>query len=200
MCRLIFQTGRPLTETDLIHSLQKGEEPAFRNLVLLYQHRVYNTVLGFLQEPADAEDMTQEVFIRIFQKIGTFKGEAALATWIYRIAVTTALDALRKARRQKRGGFLAAFRGRDEPTEPPDFFHPGVAAEQKEDSVLLFKAIRRLPENQQAAFLLQKLEGLSQPEIATVLKTTVSAVESLLVRAKAGLRNQLKDIHSMNQR
>jgi RNA polymerase sigma factor (sigma-70 family) len=186
-----------LTETDLIHSLQKGEEPAFRSLVLLYQHRVYNTVLGFLQEPADAEDLTQEVFIRVYQKIGSFKSECALGTWIYRIAVTTALDAVRKAKRQKRSRFVTAFRGRDEPPEPPDFFHPGVAAERKEDSALLFKAIRSLPDNQQAAFLLQKLEGLSQPEIAAVLKTTV---ESLLVRAKAGLRKQLAHIYSTQSR
>ena len=183
-----------MTETDLIDRLQKGEEPAFRSLVLEHQHRVYNTVLGFLQDPADAEDVTQEVFIKVYQHIKGFKGEASLSTWIYRIAVTASLEAVRKRQRKKRGGFLVKLFGSDDhPVELPDFYHPGVVAEQKEDSALLFKAIRQLPENQQAAFLLQKLEGLSQPEIAAVLQTSLSAVESLLHRAKSGLRKILSE-------
>ena len=68
-------------------------------------------------------------------------------------------------------------------------------AEQKENAAVLFKALRQLPEQQQSAFVLQKIEGLSQEEIATVLKTTVSAVESLLQRAKANLRKLLEDYY-----
>ena len=186
-----------MTETELIHRLQSGDEPAFRSLVQEHQHRVYNTVLGFLQDPSDAEEATQDVFIKVHQHVGTFKGESSLTTWIYRIAVTTSLDALRKRKRKGQARFLVSLFGRENETAVlPDFYHPGVAAEQKEDSAFLFRAIRTLPDNQQAAFLLQKLEGLSQPEIAEVLKTSVSAVESLLHRAKAGLRKTLHEKYS----
>ncbi|RYY88222.1 MAG: RNA polymerase sigma factor [Chitinophagaceae bacterium] len=182
-----------MTETDLIDGLRKREEPAFRQLVEQYQDRIYNTVLGLVQRAEDAEDLAQEVFIRVWQGIESFKGEAQLGTWLYRIAVTQSLDFLRKQQRQKRGGGLLSLfsRHEDEP-EAPDFHHPGVAAEQKESSALLLKAIRALPENQQAAFVLQKLEGLRQDEIAAILNTSVSSVESLLHRAKQNLRKGLE--------
>jgi RNA polymerase sigma factor (sigma-70 family) len=149
-------------------------------------------VLGLVHRAEDAEDLAQEVFIKVWQSVGGFKREAQLGTWIYRIAVTQALDFLRMQQRQKRGGLLVSLFSRFEnDPETPDFHHPGVAAEQKENSALLFRAIRALPENQQAAFVLQKLEGLSQDEIAAVLETTVSSVESLLHRAKQNLRKTL---------
>ncbi|WP_243697411.1 RNA polymerase sigma factor [Flaviaesturariibacter aridisoli] len=181
-----------MTESDLIEGLQRLEEPAFRALVAQYGDRIYNTVLGLVQRAEDAEDLAQEVFVRVWQSVGSFKREAGLGTWIYRIAVTAALDFRRKQQRHKRGGFLVSLFSRHE-TEPeaPDFHHPGVAAEQKERSALLFRAIRALPEKQGAAFVLQKLEGLRQDEIAAVLDTTVSSVESLLHRAKQNLRKEL---------
>lgn len=181
-----------MTETDLIEGLQRREERAFRTLVEQYQDRIYNTVLGLVQCAEDAEDLAQEVFIKVWQSIGSFKREAQLGTWLYRIAVTQALDFKRKQQRQKRGGLLVSLFSRHE-TDPeaPDFHHPGVAAEKKEASALLFRAIQALPENQQAAFVLQKLEGLSQDQIAAVLDTSVSSVESLLHRAKQNLRKEL---------
>ncbi|RYZ22249.1 MAG: RNA polymerase sigma factor [Chitinophagaceae bacterium] len=184
-----------MTESNLIERLRQREEAAFRELVGLYQDRIYNTVLGLVQQPEDAEDLAQEVFIRVWNGIAGFKGEAALGTWIYRIAVTQALDFLRSRQRKKRGGLLAGLFGRGaEQPGAADFFHPGVAAERREDSALLFKAIRALPEQQQAAFVLQKLEGLRQDEIAAVLNTTVSSVESLLHRAKQNLRKELENV------
>ena len=190
--RLTIKQTR-LSETELIKNLQAGSESSFRELVVSYQDRVYNTVLGFVQQTEEAEDLTQEVFIKIYQSIKTFRQDASLGTWIYRIAVTKSLDHLRQQKRKKRGGtWLSIFGGSEEP-EAPDFIHPGVVAEQKENSVMLFKAINNLPDNQKAAFLLQKLEGLGQDEIAAVLKTSVSSVESLLHRAKQNLRKILND-------
>ncbi|GAA4338727.1 RNA polymerase sigma factor [Flaviaesturariibacter amylovorans] len=182
-----------LTDPLLIRRLRAREEAAFRELVALYQDRIYNTVLGLVQRAEDAEDLTQEVFIKVWQGIGSFNEAAQLFTWIYRIAVTAALDHLRQQGRQKRGGFLVSLFSRHaEDPDAPDFHHPGVAAEQREHSALLFRAIRALPEQQRAAFVLQKLEGLGQAEIAAVLGTTVSAVESLLHRAKQNLRKQIE--------
>jgi RNA polymerase sigma-70 factor (ECF subfamily) len=76
--------------------------------------------------------------------------------------------------------------------DPPDFNHPGIALEKKEDAKMLAKAIRRLPENQRIAFTLNKLEDLSYQEVSDIMKTTVSAVESLLHRAKQNLRKELE--------
>ncbi len=185
-----------MQETDLIQGLQTGHERAFEQLVMLHKNRLYNTVLGFLQNEAEAEDAVQEVFIKAFQNIKNFKGEAAISTWLYRIAVTHSLDVLRKKKRQKRGGFLTSlFSKKQEEWNVPDFHHPGIAAEKKEASAILFKAINQLPEAQQTAFILQKIESLGQTEIAEVMKISVGAVESLLQRAKAALRKLLEDYY-----
>jgi RNA polymerase sigma-70 factor (ECF subfamily) len=186
-----------LNEPELIKRLQDRREDAFEELVHAYKDRIYNTALGFLQHEQDAEEITQEVFIKIFEHIKRFKQEATLSTWIYRITVTQSLDALRKKKRKKRGGLLLSLFGKEDQDkwQPPDFYHPGIAAEQKENAALLFKAISALPEQQQAAFLLQKTEGLSQQQIAAILKTTESSVESLLHRAKANLKKSLQDYY-----
>lgn len=193
MYRLTNKPAHRLQEKELIESLKNGQAAAFGVLVREQGSRVYNTILGFVQQPEDAEELTQDVFVRIFQHIAGFREEAGLRTWIYRIAVTTALDFLRRQKRRKRSGMLLSLFGEEAVQEVPEFHHPGVAAEQKEDAALLFRAVRGLPEQQQAAFLLQKLEGLSLAEIAAALDTTPGAVESLLHRAKAGLRKTLEN-------
>jgi RNA polymerase sigma factor (sigma-70 family) len=183
-----------LTEFQLIQALQEGEEPAFKQLVTNYQEKVYNTVLGFVQHNEDAEDIAQDVFIKIFENIRQFKGDAALGTWIYRIAVTQSLDFLRRKKRRK-VFLLFGFSPRESQT-PAEFSHPGVAAENKEKAAVLFRAINTLPGHQKTAFLLQKLEGLSQMEIAGILEISSSAVESLLSRAKVNLRKQLTEYYT----
>lgn len=185
-----------MQEAELIQHLQNGNEAAFQKLVVLYGDRLYNTALGFLQNETEAEDAVQEVFVKAYQNIKNFKGDASLNTWLYRIAVTHSLDVLRKKKRQKSGGLLQGLFGRKEETfDAADFHHPGIAAEKKETAAVLFKAIRQLPENQQTAFVLQKMEALSQTEIAAVMKTSVGAVESLLQRAKATLRKLLEEYY-----
>jgi RNA polymerase sigma factor (sigma-70 family) len=183
-----------LNEPELIKGLKEGGKEAFEILVRTYKDKIYNTCLGFTHNEHDAEEITQEVFIMVFENIKSFKMEAALGTWMYRIAVTQSLDFVRKKNRKKRGGLLVSlFSKHEDLWQQPDFHHPGVAAEQKENASILFKAIKQLPEQQQAAFVLQKIEGLSQSQIAGVLKTTVPAVESLLTRAKANLKKLLDD-------
>ena len=151
---------------------------------------MYNTVLSIVLQAEDAEDLAQDVFIQVYRSIHTFAGNAALSTWIYRIAVNRSLDHLRSKKRQKRFGSVSGFFGRDdEPSDMAiDFQHPGVTAEQKENAAILFSAVKKLPENQQAAFVLNKAEGLSYNEIAGILGISESAVDSLLQRAKQNLR------------
>lgn len=159
---------------------------------------VYNTALGILQNTADAEDVAQEVFMQVFESIGTFKGDAQISTWLYRITVTKCLDHLRKKSRKKRWAKVYSLFGQQNELiiDPPDFHHPGVALANKERADMLFKAIARLPDSQKAAFVLHKLEGLSSKEIAGILDASVSAVEGLLHRAKQNLKQQLEDYYS----
>ncbi|HEX4877630.1 MAG TPA: RNA polymerase sigma factor [Chitinophagaceae bacterium] len=183
-----------MTEQDLIERLKKGEEAAFKELVETHKDRVYNTALGIVQNAQDAEDVAQEVFIQVFRSIHSFKGDAKLSTWLYRIATTRSLDLLRSKKSKKRFGLIQRLFGdENEPVfDIPDFNHPGVALEQKENAAKLFKAVAQLPDNQKIAFTLHKLEDLSYQEVSEVMKTTIPAVESLLHRAKLNLRKILE--------
>jgi RNA polymerase sigma-70 factor (ECF subfamily) len=185
------------TETELIQQLKRGEEAAFRSIVDQWKDMVYNTVLGIVQNETESEDITQDVFIKVFENISSFKGDSKFSTWLYRIATTTALDHLRSKKRKKRFGFLFSITTNEEneSDQIPDFQHPGVKLDNKERSKVLFKAIDKLPDNQKAAYTLNKLEGLSYREISDVLHISVSAVESLLSRAGGNLRKQLEDYY-----
>jgi len=182
-----------LEESRLIEKIIAGEKPAFSELVNAYKNKVYNTALGYLQNPEDAEDIAQEVFIEIFRSIETFKGESSLSTWIYRISVTKSLELIRKRKRKKRFAIVKdIFSGSNENFEPVDFIHPGIIMENKERSALLFKKINRLPDKQKTAFILNKVEGLSYKEISKIMNLSQSAVESIIFRAKENLKKYLK--------
>jgi RNA polymerase sigma factor (sigma-70 family) len=183
-----------LNEQELILLLRQGDELAFKTLVESYQDMVFNTALGVVQNDSDAEDVAQEVFIQVYRSIDQFKGDARLSTWIYRITTTKALDHIRSKKRKKRFAFLTSLFGADNELlhDPVDFYHPGVALDRKQQAALLFKAIEQLPENQKTAFTLHKTEELSYQEIADVMGLSVSAVESLLFRARQNLRKILE--------
>jgi RNA polymerase sigma-70 factor (ECF subfamily) len=181
-----------LTDETLIQALKQGNKLAFNVLVQQWQHMVYNTVLGILQHEQEAEDTAQEVFVQVYLNIHTFRGDAKLSTWIYRIAITKALDRQRKAKAKKRMGFIRNKLGLGVQEEAiPDFQHPGITLDQKEQSSLLFKALQKLPEQQKAAFVLIKTEGLTYEEVSHILNTTVKGVEGLMHRAKENLRKHL---------
>jgi RNA polymerase sigma-70 factor, ECF subfamily len=188
-----------INETELIEQLKQGDETAFKTIVEQWKDMVYNTILGIVQNETEAEDLAQDVFIKVFEKISTFKGDSKFSTWLYRIATTTALDHLRSKKRKKRFGFLQSLGGDgDEKESIPDFHHPGISLDNKERAAVLFKAIDSLPENQKTAYTLHKLEGLSYRDVSEVLNTTVSAVESLMSRANQNLRKQLEDYYNKN--
>lgn len=184
-------------ETQLIELLKQKDRAAFKIIVETWQGMVYNTALGILQNAEDAEDVTQEAFIQVFESVGSFKGESKFSTWAYRITVSKAMDHIRKKKRKKRFAFIQSLYGKnDKPlVDPPDFFHPGVKMENKENAAILFKAMEQLPLNQKSAFVLNKVEGLSYNEIGEVMKITESAVDALLHRAKANLKKILKEYY-----
>ena len=186
-----------MNESELIALLKNKDREAFKIVVERWQDMVYNTAIGFLQNAEDAEDIAQEVFISVFESISSFKEKSKLSTWIYRITVSKCLDHLRKKKRKKRFAFVQSLYGKNEELmiDPPDFFHPGISTENKENATVLLKAIGKLPENQKAAFVLNKMENLSYREISEVMNSTESAIDALLQRAKKNLKTILKEFY-----
>ncbi len=186
-----------MNEQELIERLKKGDEAAFKELVTSWQDMVYNTSLGIVQNEMDAEDVAQEVFVKAYESINGFKGESKLSTWLYRITVTRSLDYLRSRKRKKRFAFVYSIFGENNELliNPPDFNHPGVLSENKQQASELFKAMEMLPEQQKTAFVLTRVEGLGHKEVSEIMGTTVPAVESLLQRAKTNLKKQLENYY-----
>jgi RNA polymerase sigma-70 factor (ECF subfamily) len=193
-----------IEEQILLMRLQQGDEAAFKHLVNSHKDQVYNTCLGFLHSPEDAEDVAQEVFMKVYDSIGNFREDASLSTWIYRIAVNKSLELIRYRKRQKRSGFFKALGSafRNDPDDEIDesaFMHPGIDLENKERAKILFREIEKLTEKQRIAFTLQKVEGLTYQEVAGVMELSVPAVESLIYRAKENLKKQLYDYYQQNE-
>lgn len=191
-----------LEEIELIIALKSGQESAYALLVKQLSQKVYHTCLGLVQNEQDAEDITQEVFVGIYQSIHQFKEESKLSTWVYRISVTKSLEFLRAKNRKKRFAFVQSLFSNDNElkTDVGHFYHPGIQLENKERAAILFAAIDKLSENQKTAFVLSKLENLSYVEIAEVMNLSVSSVESLLFRAKQNLQSLLGDYYEKNEK
>jgi RNA polymerase sigma-70 factor (ECF subfamily) len=187
-----------LSEWILIEQLKQKDETAFKTVVKTWQDMVFNTVLGIVQNPEDAEDVSQEVFVQVYESITTFKGESKFSTWLYRIAITKAMDHIRKKTRKKRFAFIQSLFGLNNEVihDPPDFHHPGISLDNKERAAVLFKAIEKLPENQKIAFTLHKVEGISYQEVSEIMKLSLSSVESLLHRAKNNLKKNLEEYYA----
>lgn len=186
-----------MDEKQFITDLQKGSQSAFRHLVDTFQNKVFNTILSIVHNDEEAEDISQEVFIEIFESVGKFKGEAKLSTWIYRIATNKAIEHHRRKKASKRFAFLTSLFGENDEIvhHPADFEHPGILLENKERAKLLFKHINQLTDNQKVAFTLCNIEGLNYQEISDVMQLSISSVESLLFRAKTNLRKTLKEFY-----
>lgn len=183
----------PTTEIELIVQLRDGNEAAFKQVFEAHQDRIYNTILYMIQSAAEAEDLTQEVFVEVFLSIENFKAQSKLSTWIYRIAINKAMNHQRFKKAKKRLGSVLSIFNLSPVDDAPDFVHPGILLENKEVSEALYKAIDQLPEKQKTAFVLRQLEELSYAEIAEVMQTTTPSVESLLFRAKQNLQKILKN-------
>jgi len=181
-------------DSGLVTKLQAGEPGAFESLVEEFQDKVVNTCYGFMHNKEDAEDTAQEVFIEIYRSINHFKEESRLSTWIYRIAVTKSLDALKKKNRKKRfaqiRGFFSDEKLGEEAFESSDS-NPQEDLETNERRKILKQAVDSLAENQRIAITLFQYEGYSYSDITEIMETTLSAVESLIHRAKKNLQKKL---------
>ncbi len=183
-----------MTDLEKIIQIAKGDRLLFKSLYDEYHNRCYNSALSILQNISEAEEIVQDVFVEVHQSAKNFKGNASINTWIYRITVNKSLDQLRYRKRKKRSAFFVnLFLDDNTPrVQPPDFNHPGVVLENKENAQLLFKAIDRLPDQQKSAFVLSQMEDLPQKEIAEIMQLSQKAVESLIQRAKVNLRKELE--------
>lgn len=187
-----------MNDQALIEALKSGDRSAFKVFYETYADRVYNTALGLVQNEDDARDITQEVFVTAFENIRHFRQEAQLSTWLYRITVSQSLDFIKAKKRKKRGGgMIRIFKNKEDRSMPdvPHFAHPGVLLEQQENARILFAAVQSLPDNQKVAFTLHKVEGLSYQEVADTMNMSLSAVESLLHRAKQNLKKWLENYY-----
>lgn len=173
-------------EQDLIRLVAKEDRTAFAELYVLLNEKVYNTALSYLQNTQDAEEVTQDVFVKIYKNAAKFQGNATVSTWVYRITINTSLNFIKRKKR------FTLFSLGTKSKDLPDFNHPGVIMEKKEDARLLFSTIKTLPENQQTAFILSFIEHLPRLEVADIMGISLKAVESLLQRAKKNLRIKLK--------
>ncbi|QHV97095.1 RNA polymerase sigma factor [Spirosoma endbachense] len=187
----------------LIEPIRQGNESAFRQLYEATKSRVFNTALSYVRTREDAEEITQDVFVEVFRAIEAFKGDANITTWLYRITVNKSLDFLKQKKRQKRFAFFTSLF--DHSTgevlhHPTDFIHPGVALENQENAAMLFKAIDKLPDKQKTAYILTRIEALSNTEAASVMVVSVGAVESLLQRATENLKKQLAGFYKTLQK
>ena len=188
-------------ETDLIKQLQSGSEQAFATCVEMYQDKVLNTCYHFLHDRLDAQDVAQDVFVEVYRSVKSFRKDAQLSTWIYRIAVNKSLDFIRRKNRKKRFGQLVSIFSEDKEEPIPqlrDDLDPHTHMELQERTAVLNAAINILPENQKTAITLSKYEGLSNKEIADILATSVSSVEALLHRARKNLHKKLYHYYEKN--
>lgn len=176
-----------------LNKFKFGKSDPFSLLVEAYKDKVLNTCYGFLKNRDDAEDVSQEVFIEVYNSLVYFREESDLSTWIYRIAVSKSLDAIRKRNRKKRFGKLKQVFGLEvsEGLKDDKHLNPEQYISAEERSKILHGAIDKLNESQKIAITLSKLEGFSNTEVAKIMDISVSAVESLIHRAKKRLYDLL---------
>ncbi len=192
-----------MTQNELIKLVLDGNQEAFRLIVEQYKANVFRTCLGFVHSREDAEELTQDVFVNIYRNLNRFKGDSSFFTWIYRIAVNSSLNHLR---RQKKQSFVQRFENifgseiREEKNVAITYWdNPEQLMIEKEQNNKIYKAIDSLPENQRIAFNLSKYEELPQREIASIMNISEGAVEALLQRAKANLQKKLTDFRKMGK-
>lgn len=187
-----------MNERNLITALQKGDQIAFKTLVDKHKQNVFGTCMGFLHNEANADDITQEVFIEAFRSIYKFDGKSKISTWLYRIAVNKSLNYIRDNKKHKILRSIESFfinSNTELPIESDENYEAGFDIEHNENRKIIKKAINSLPKNQRIAFVLNKYQDLSYKEVAGVMDVSLSSVESLIHRAKLNLQKKLVNFY-----
>jgi RNA polymerase sigma-70 factor (ECF subfamily) len=178
-------------DLSLISRFKTGDISAFEEILLRHQDKIYNLCRRMLGNSHDAEDATQDVFLKAYQNINKFKPEASLYTWLFRIAVNTCIDYKREPffeslfKSSKEGDVFVV----DSPTGSPS---PDRLYESKQISDAIQLTLSRLPVKLRAVIVLKEIEGLSYEEIAEVLDVSIGTVKSRISRARDDLKEVLK--------
>lgn len=178
------------TETSLVQSARGGDRHAFEELVRRHADRLYAVVLRFVADADEAEEVTQEAFLRAWRSIGRFEGRSQFFTWLYRIGIN---EAKRRAERRPPAGVVSSIE--DTPTDdPPDWSEaPELRAEQADVRAALERAVRSLPLDYRAPLVLRDVEGLSTREAAAAMGLREAAFKSRLHRARLAVRQALDE-------
>jgi len=190
----------PVEEVALVAALQAGSEDAFRQLIAQFSGPLYSLLMRSLADPADAADVTQDVFIKIFRSIGSFHGDSSLRTWIYRIAMHEASNSRRWWVRHKKSEITIDsdsseddgelnFSLRDTLTDHRE--SPFESARQSQLRTVVEGALREVPESFRTVVILREIEGMAYDEIAEILNIHIGTVKSRLMRGRAALRTSL---------
>lgn len=178
-------------ELALVERCQSGDAAAFDSLVAKYASQVYNLAYRMIGDPDDAEDISQEVFLRVHRAIKGFRGSSSFTTWVYRVATNVCLDELK---RRKRRPTVTEWSEQEEASVEPSpaaAANPEAATLRRERQELVQRAIRSLPEAQRVVVVLYDLQGLSYDEIAEALGASLGTVKSRLNRARVALKSKL---------
>ena len=182
----------------LVQQVQAGQQKAFDLLVAKYQRRIYRLVLRFIRDPALAEDVAQETFLRAYRAIGQFRGESQFYTWLYRIAVNTAKKAISDDIRDPTVSEGDAS-GHDEETFSPTEL---LSNHETPESILVSKeivqtvnaAMESLPDDLRMAITLREIEGLSYEDIAEAMQCPIGTVRSRIFRAREAIAERLRPV------
>ena len=200
MGNLASAIGFSVEEASLIADLKAGSEDAFALLIAQYHQPIYSLIARSLDDPSEASDITQEVFIKVFRSIRSFNGDSSLRTWLYRIAVHEASNQRRWWSRHKRREITLDTPGAEQEDDAPTLAAliadthgtPLDHAQQAEVRAAVEDALRQLPENFRTVVVLREIEGFGYEEIAEVLNLNLGTVKSRLTRGRHLLRALLK--------
>ncbi|HVN77611.1 MAG TPA: sigma-70 family RNA polymerase sigma factor [Terriglobia bacterium] len=193
---MTLESKKPETELEWVRKAQDGDLEAFESLVSLYEKRIYNIARRLLESEADAEDVLQEAFLKAFEGLGKFRGEASFYTWLVKIAVNACLQRLH----QRKKWATVSLNDTDERNNDDDYRprevviwedNPEKIYSRKELREILNAAISSLPTIYRMVFLLKDMENLSADQVAGILGISLPATKSRLIRARLELRERL---------
>lgn len=185
-------TAQAASEAAFVAELQGGSEEAYAYLLGVYQNPVYDLISHIVENRSDTADVLQEVFVKVFRKIGQFQGESSLRTWIYRIAVHEACNHRRGWLRRFRREPVSLDEGTREPSNTESRTHtPYHILERAERQERVRRALASLAQPYRTVVVLREIEGLSYEEIAQVLGVAEGTIKSRLMRGRELLRRKL---------
>jgi len=183
-------------EAELVQRCANGDDAACGELVAQHQRMVYQLAFHLLGNREEALDLSQEVFLRVFRTVGSFRGQSSLRTWLFRIVVNQARNRQRWWRRRRQSDQVSLDQhvvDHGEPRQPGDDASPDRVLARKQTARRLWDALDRLPFDQRTAIVLREFDGLSYDEIAFSLDIAVGTVKSRLTRARHALRADLQE-------